>query len=231
MKKIILFIILIVPAISLAQESNCKRLSLKNDILHPCNSSINVDPIRINQNTENISAFCTSSLGANNLCVTPNDTIIKHKLILYRTLVSSSNYMNGRWSSSSYMKITGFNVEDLNSYKFSHLMRELKPYVKDDKTAFRLYRRSRAYAGISKGATYFCLASVLGGMFKILSGVNEMKELNLYTRSFMVGIGFMLASGVEHTYSLKKCIKVYNKNAGFGYVNGLEKVKKNKKDK
>lgn len=228
MKKVILFIILIAPVISIAQESSRRVLLLKNNILPEYAASITVDPIRINQNTENSSAFCTLSFGAANLFVTPKDTIIKHKLLLYRTLVSSSNYMNGRWTSSSSMKITGFKVEDLNSYEFHHLMRELKPYVKDDKKALRLYRSSRVYQGIEKGSIYFNFGLILAGIYEIASGkAQDPDGLKPIFHLFYFGMGTYVVTNILHSLSLRKCIKVYNKNAGFGFVNGLEKIKNN----
>jgi hypothetical protein len=116
--------------------------------------------------------------------------------------------------------ISGFKVEDIDKYEFTHLMRELKPYVKDDKTAFSLYHTSRVFAGISKGATYYCLATVVFLAGKIL-GSADMKDLKPYTTVFLYGFYLDVATSLGHSWSLRKCIKVYNKNAGFGYVTGL----------
>jgi hypothetical protein len=212
MKKTILFIIFLIPAITNAQGLINKRRTFSNDILQK------TTPITI---TQNISVFGKSTSSINNFYDTPNDTsLTKHKLILYKT--SSSSYNSATMSSTSSSKISGFSVDNgLNSYKFHHLMRELKPYVMDDSTTFRLYQRSRVYAGISKGATYFCFAAVLGGMLKILTAVSP-KDVQPYYMAMAGGVGLTLVTGFNCNLSLKKCIKVHNQNAGFGYVSGLE---------
>lgn len=178
------------------------------------NVNFKMDPIGINSTVLKNSVFSVNTLCQFNSGLHPLDTIIKTnpKILLYKGLSRGGD-------GKAHFSIVGFKLEGKTPVEFHHVMRELKQYIKNDHKAFRLYRRARFYDVTSTVACAFIFIPLLA-LAASNPGIDASLGLPLGISAF--SICTFAVTKIISNKSLRKSVKVYNQNAGYGYINGLE---------
>lgn len=145
----------------------------------------------------------------------PFDSIAeKPKITLY--------YMFGTASP----KIKGFMVDDLGVRKFGFMHKTLKAYIKNDPEALKNFNTHKQFYLATTFLRVFGVASFAPVFYLNAKSLNNGNS-SIGSRIVFLSIPvFIFASSFIFDASsniyLRKTVKVYNKNAGYGYFDGLE---------
>ena len=108
--------------------------------------------------------------------------------------------------------------------------RRLEKYVKADEEAYKILKSSRRAGTIDVVSGVVFVASATAAAVSLANGDADEAapaEYGLILVAIVSGIVQLWVGWIDDT-SIKRmceCVKVYNRNAGYGYINGLEEKK------
>jgi hypothetical protein len=144
----------------------------------------------------------------------PFDTIVKDKpkLALIRIAISGGD-------NRTVHNLDGFMVNK-EKVKFGFFYKNLKKYIYDDKDALMNFRAMRTSRYINNATSWISLGTFIP--FGIML-INETRPGSFAMLGITSGLMFITAeiTGMIARKKLRECVKVYNRNAGYGYINGL----------
>ena len=132
-------------------------------------------------------------------------------------------YTNTGTKTSYTQRISHFYLNDnkRNLIELGKRDANLIPYIQDDKEAMKYFKRNRTSGAIQTAGWLISVGSLATLAYGAVSEDDETTLLGgvIFVPSFILTYFFQELE--KHQF--KKAVEIYNRNAGYGYVSGLEK--------
>jgi|GEM_PF-4224544 len=166
-------------------------------------------------NLTNVDSFSTS------IQIDTNKINLKPKISLAYSI--TYNYSNG--SGRTSRKLTHYYLDQntISPLEIGFLNKNVGSFLKMDPLANKHYKNFKTCSIISKGFQVIALGGLIGVGAGIATENDEIMTASLIALVPSFAIAWVVNSAGQKQF--KTSVKVYNQNAGYGYVNGLEKRK------
>lgn len=141
------------------------------------------------------------------------------------SLAYSNNYTYSNGSGKTSRKLTHYYLDQntISPLEIGFLNKNVGSFLKMDPLANKHYENFKTCSIVSKGFQVIALGGLIGVGAGIATENDEIMTASLIALVPSFAIAWIVNSSGQKQF--KTSVKVYNQNAGYGYVNGLEKVK------
>lgn len=141
------------------------------------------------------------------------------------SLTYSYNYTYSNGSGKTSKKITHYFLDhnSMSPLEIGFLNKNVGSFLKMDPLANKHYKNFKTCSIVSKGFQVIALGGLIGVGAGIATEHDEIMTASLIALVPSFAIAWIVNSSGQKQF--KTSVKVYNQNAGYGYVNGLEKGK------